>query len=1342
MAKVSLRAYDREIETMIDRGQLDEAIAHCLHILKTFPKQLETYRLLGKAFLEYKRYKDAVDIFTRVLVVEPNDFVANVGMSIIRDEENKLDDAIWHMERAFEVQPSNAAIQGELQRLYGRREGVQPPRIRMTRGALAHMYVQGELYPQAISEIKGVLTDDAGRTDMQVLMARAYFRSGQKNEAADTASAVLRRYPYCLDANRILVEILGADRPENSQLYRQRVIELDPYAAQVSGTIFQTNEVGDNAVSLEHLDWDGKPTSGGQSDWRSAQSLSLDSGFGAQPAQSPQAQPDWLTNGFADETPLQSAPTVVPPLPAATPDFDFLASTPSTNEPEPMPAQPTPEADIPDFLRAAGWGESTGTFDESKMSSFADEPATPAAASASDALPIEQGDMPDWLKAMAPPQVTQPAQPAEEEPLPDWINKIGTGALSSAAVSASSDEFDWLNPTEESSRPQAPASNDQPDWMQQLDQPAAQSSANDQPDWMKQFDQPASQAPASNDQADWLKGFGNESDSTPASATLEDQSDWMKQFGNPAEEPVAPTTSATSGNDFDFLNELITPAVSATPAVPTPADAGNLGVGDQDDSFAWLENLGEPVVSEQTPISQPPVQQPVASATESGTSQSEIDDSLAWLENLAAKQGATEGLLVKPEDRMDKEPEWVAKIKGTSQPPTPEPQQPVVPVESSTTQPAVQQPPVQEPQQAVANVSELGTSQSEIDDSLAWLENLAAKQGATEGLLVKPEDRKDKEPDWIAKIKGTSQPPTSEPQQSVVNAQPTAIQPPVEQTPVQQSSASVADLGTSQSEIDDSLAWLENLAAKQGATEGLLVKPEDRKDKEPDWVTKIKSSSQPPVQQPQVQEPQQQPAATQPPVEPPPAQQPAANVADLGTSQSEIDDSLAWLEGLAAKQGATEGLLVKPEDRMDKEPDWVSQVKSAPTQPTPTQVPAEHPPVQEQQPATNVADLGESQSEIDDSLAWLENLAAKQGATEGLLVKPEDRMDKEPDWVSQVKSAPVQPTAAQAPAEQPPVQEQPVTSESYSSSADDTTAWLRSLDAEEAKPEPESANDETAMWFRKLDEPAAAPTPQAEQQADDLPAWLKGIEEENVSVAEPAVPASEAPTESNWMNAIEEHPVAESEPEASDENLPSWLKGMDEESKIAPSLSQDDLPAWMRDETGEVVAEPIKIEPTRPTDWHPIEEKQPEPPAPAPQPVVQEQPQSAPVAPVEEKPKPAPVKKAAPKPAEVKPATPPTPYREPLTQRGTGMLTMPIDPILGAARAELSRSNVPGAMATYEKLIKKGRLLDEVIFDLREALNRFPVEISILQALGDAYMRANRLQDALDAYTKAEELLR
>ena len=434
MAKVSLRAYNREIETMIDNGHLDEAIAHSKHILKSFPKHLDTYRLLGKAYLEYKRFPEAVDVFSRVLVVSPSDFVSQVGMSIIRDEENKLDDAIWHMERAFETQPSNAAIQSELQRLYGRRDGVQLPRIRMTRGALAYMYVQGELYPQAISEIKSVLKEDPGRNDMQVLLARAYHRSGLKNDAADAASSVLRVNPYSLDANRVLVDILGADHPESVQAYRQRVMELDPYASQVTGSVFLSNEVPDLAVTLERLDWNGQPV-GAQSDWEMTQAVSLESG------QREEEQPDWL-KGTMSETPRDQSQA------GTVPAFDMNA-----------PAEPA--EDIPDFLRAAGWGQSTGTFDESKpvFTEPASEPAAPAE-------PIEQGELPDWIKAMAPQQSTEaPAsQPEPAEEMPDWINKIGTSAL-----------------------PIPSESSEQPDWMSQTDQPAAQP-ADDQPDWLKQFD--------------------------------------------------------------------------------------------------------------------------------------------------------------------------------------------------------------------------------------------------------------------------------------------------------------------------------------------------------------------------------------------------------------------------------------------------------------------------------------------------------------------------------------------------------------------------------------------------------------------------------------------------------------------------------------------------------------------------------------------------------------------------------------------------------------------------------------------------------------------------------------
>jgi cytochrome c-type biogenesis protein CcmH/NrfG len=51
-------------------------------------------------------------------------------------------------------------------------------------------------------------------------------------------------------------------------------------------------------------------------------------------------------------------------------------------------------------------------------------------------------------------------------------------------------------------------------------------------------------------------------------------------------------------------------------------------------------------------------------------------------------------------------------------------------------------------------------------------------------------------------------------------------------------------------------------------------------------------------------------------------------------------------------------------------------------------------------------------------------------------------------------------------------------------------------------------------------------------------------------------------------------------------------------------------------------------------------------------------------------------------------------------------------------------------------------MLDQVIDDIKQALDsQYPIEISLWQALGDAYLRNEQLEEALNAYSKAEELL-
>jgi tetratricopeptide (TPR) repeat protein len=80
--------------------------------------------------------------------------------------------------------------------------------------------------------------------------------------------------------------------------------------------------------------------------------------------------------------------------------------------------------------------------------------------------------------------------------------------------------------------------------------------------------------------------------------------------------------------------------------------------------------------------------------------------------------------------------------------------------------------------------------------------------------------------------------------------------------------------------------------------------------------------------------------------------------------------------------------------------------------------------------------------------------------------------------------------------------------------------------------------------------------------------------------------------------------------------------------------------------------------------------------------------------------------------------------------------------MLAQAQDALAKGRIELSMTIYSQMIQQGQYLEESVHDLRDALYRYPVESEIWQTLGDAYIRSNHVQDALDAYTKAEELLK
>ena len=252
MTETSLRQYHLELDVLMEQEALEEVIGHCRHILKYYPKNVATYRYLGRALLAKARFEQAGDVFRRVLGVEPGDRIAHQGMSAVYRDRKNFASAIWHMERAFEQDPNNTAIQKPLRELYARQEDGDYGKLQLTRGALARMYVQSGLLEKAISELQNALKDHPDRIDLRVLLARAMWESTYPVEAGEVATEVVRVLPYCLEANRILAGLwLKNNRPTDAQPFLARVEDVDPYAALA----LVSEDSEEDPFTLERLDW-------------------------------------------------------------------------------------------------------------------------------------------------------------------------------------------------------------------------------------------------------------------------------------------------------------------------------------------------------------------------------------------------------------------------------------------------------------------------------------------------------------------------------------------------------------------------------------------------------------------------------------------------------------------------------------------------------------------------------------------------------------------------------------------------------------------------------------------------------------------------------------------------------------------------------------------------------------------------------------------------------------------------------------------------------------------------------------------------------------------------------
>jgi tetratricopeptide (TPR) repeat protein len=420
MAEIFLREYREQIERTIEQGRYVEAVAHGKHILKQYPKHVAPYRLMGKAMLEANQDRYAADMFRRVLGADPENMVAWVGLSEVHNARGELDAAIWHLERALEVDVGNEIVAEELRRLYGRRDGVEPQRVELTRGALARLYLKGGLLSRAISEFRDLLAENPERVDLSVALAETLWRNEQRLEAVAVCQQVLDALPYCLKANLILGEIWTRSGREEGQTYLRRAEALDPENQMAQELFEAASPLPAREVRIVPLEY-RPPSEAARPAWMAdieAVSAERPSAlFDVAGALEAQIEiPAWLEEVVGEE-----AVAPVPPSPAEPPE-----ALP------PEEAVPAPAEEVPEWL--AGLREGFGE----------EAPEAVAEAEPSDWLaglglaPLGAEEVPEQLAepGTEPTGVTEaPAAPGpEEKEALEWLAAPGVEAVTEEAA--------------------------------------------------------------------------------------------------------------------------------------------------------------------------------------------------------------------------------------------------------------------------------------------------------------------------------------------------------------------------------------------------------------------------------------------------------------------------------------------------------------------------------------------------------------------------------------------------------------------------------------------------------------------------------------------------------------------------------------------------------------------------------------------------------------------------------------------------------------------------------------------------------------------------------------------
>jgi competence ComEA-like helix-hairpin-helix protein len=850
------------------------------------------------------------------------------------------------------------------------------------------------------------------------------------------------------------------------------------------------------------------------------------------------------------------------------------------------------------------------------------------------------------------------------------------------------------------------------------------------------------------------------------------------------DEDTAPW-SITADDEVPVESELSTeePVIEEEPtAVETP------------ETEASLEQAPEAVSEPDETVIQEPESE--------GFDLNDPDAAMAWLEGLAEKQGAAADQLTSNPDDRPETPEWLKEsVEGAQSSgdiPTYEPTETVEglkrPLEEAADLIDEVEPLPEVPEIEVSAESEEVAEAISTDEIPDWLQDLKP-----EGEIPSETDEEAPVPEMDEAVDQVSEPSVMTEEVPDWLSEPESE----EEMGVQEAVAQDTIEGIIEEPVDDITEWLSSLDAEDtdaeaapGLTEADIAELEAIDISEDDTAPVAVRTEVPAVEEPPVQETIIAELVPDETEEEPASETVVQEQVEAGLDLEDPDAAMAWLESLAERQGVdAEQLTTSPEDRPDT-PDWlmdsVEEAQSSgdiPTyEPTETVEGLAQPATEyaettgEGEPALEVPETEDDQKlpelveldETEETIAaaeipeWLQEIELEPEAEGGFDESPTDEISSEAALTidePKAESTPEEALEIEEPSEEMDEVPEPASLDATMISQD-IPDWLQDLESDQV--EDEIVPEETVSAEDTVAEETSGP--------DTIPDWLLEPEEEiDLQPEEPEPSDEEITPEPEVQNVVDETVLVQEPVEA-------------EFEEIDTGVGSDEVPEWLQ-EPEEETEEALEWTLESDTASEPSEsETEPEPLSAEIDEVEISQAQTVisnrALAELAEAPDELlDINTASLSELEDLPgigfvlAQSIINFREEngpfndvedleqvdgigstMREQLTNWIQVVAEPVPEAAdekrepesedeatlfdgQKDIHAGDISAALEKFDGLIQKDLFLEEIIQTLSQTLSQETGDSPTWEVLGDAYMRNGQLQEALEAYGRAEELL-